>query len=177
MKYINVMVATLLALAAHSAASAPTEGMVPPRLKAPPGQALALEARASGVQIYTCAPRPDDPARYEWRFKAPEADLYDAAGAKIGRHYAGPTWEAADGSLVVGELMAHDRGPDPRAIPWLLLGAKSHAGSGLLSDTSSIQRLYTTGGQAPGSGCDRAGAGRESRVPYTATYYFYAARG
>jgi hypothetical protein len=35
--------------------------------------------------------------------KAPDADLFDEGGRRIGRHFAGPTWEASDdGSKVIG---------------------------------------------------------------------------
>ena len=114
--------------------------------------------------------------RFEWSFKAPEAELFDSDGKKIGRHYAGPTWEANDGSKVVGEVKAKDNGPDPNAIPWLLLSAKSTSGSGIFSQTQSIQRLNTVGGQAPAEGCNQAQFGKETRVPYKAKYYFYIAR-
>ena len=53
-------------------------------------------------------------------------------------HFAGPTWQASDGSKVVGELVAKDAGPDPNAIPWLLLAAKSTQGPGVLARTVSI---------------------------------------
>jgi len=108
--------------------------------------------------------------------KAPEADLVDGAGMKIARHYAGPTWEAKDGSKVMGEPVARDNGPDPTAIPWLLLSAKSTSGTGLLSNTQFIQRLRTAGGKAPADGCDQAHAGAESRVAYSADYLFYSAK-
>ncbi len=124
--------------------------------------------KATGVQIYACAARKDDAAKFEWTLVAPEAELFDAAGKKIGRHYAGPTWEATDGSKVVGELKARDDGPDPNAIPWLLLAAKSTSGSGVLSKTTSIQRLRTVGGKAPSEGCAvaaHAGQGSAHPVP------------
>ena len=81
----------------------------------------------------------DDPGRFEWTLKAPEADLFDRAGRKIGTHYAGPTWESGDGSKVVGEVKGRDNGPDPSAIPWLLLAAKSNSGSGVLVQLSQYQ--------------------------------------
>src|SRR5512143_3698315 len=113
---------------------------VPGVLKAPATQVLSLETQAAGVQIYECKASKDDPTRFEWVFKAPEAELFDSTGKKIGRHYAGPTWESNDGSKVVGEVRAKDNGPDPNAIPWLLLSAKSNSGSGIFSQTQSIQR-------------------------------------
>ncbi|MEP6656547.1 MAG: DUF3455 domain-containing protein [Betaproteobacteria bacterium] len=137
---------------------------------------LLLETRATGVQIYDCKPGKDDPARFEWVFRAPEADLFDAAGRKIGKHYAGPTWEGNDGSKAVGEIKARDDGPDVNAIPWLLLSAKSTSGIGVLGRTVSVQRVRTVGGKAPVDGCGQAQAGKETRVPYGAAYYFYVAR-
>lgn len=163
------------ALAASALAAALPD--VPDKLKAPADQVLALELQAVGVQIYVCMARKDDATKLEWSLKAPEAELFDAAGKKIAKHYGGPTWEAADGSKVVGELKARDDGPDPNAIPWLLLSAKSTSGSGILSQTTSVQRLHTVGGKAPADGCRQAeDAGNELRVPYQAAYYFYTAR-
>jgi len=66
--------------------------------------------------------------------------------------------------------------PDPTAIPWLLLSAtKTTAGRGghLLSDTTFIQRLNTTGGLAPAGTCT---SGQTAAVPYTADYYFWKAK-
>ena len=146
---------------------------VPASLRAPAGQTAFLAARASGVQIYDCKPKADAPSGFEWVFRAPEAALTDLDGHPIGKHYAGPTWESTDGSRVVGELRARDPGPNPSAIPWLLLARKSTTGMGVFGPTTSIQRLSTEGGTAPPQPCDSAGAGQVARVPYTATYYFY----
>lgn len=165
--------AALLAGAALRGAPA-TE--VPAKLKVPDGQTLALEASASGVQIYACGPGKADPARFEWAFKAPEADLFDKAGKKIGTHYAGPSWESTDGSKVVGEVKAKDDGPDPVAIPWLLLSAKANSGTGVFAKVVSIQRLNTVGGKAPADGCDQAHAGTEARIAYKANYSFWIAK-
>ena len=105
----------------------------PEALRPPPDQPLVLEAVARGVQIYECLASQDQPPRFEWVFKAPEAELFDRAGRKVGKHYAGPSWESTDGSVVVGEVKARDGGPDPTAIPWLLLSAKSNSGTGMFS--------------------------------------------
>ena len=93
-----------------------------------------------------------------------------AKDKKIGKHYAGPTWESNDGSKVVGEVKANDDGPDATAIPWLLLSAKATSGQGVFSPVKSIQRLYTSGGKAPAAGCDAAHTGQEARVAYKARY-------
>ena len=166
---VDLAVAALvLAFIASNVPAAP----IPEKLKTPANEVLLLQTKAIGVQIYTCSARKEDPSRYEWTFKAPEAELYDSSGARIGKHYGGPTWESDDGSTVVAEVTGRDDGPDANAIPWLLLTAKSRAGAGVLSRTTSIQRVDTTGGKAPVNGCDARQAGRELRVPYTATYNF-----
>jgi len=165
-------VAALSGCAAPDTAPAPA---IPARLVVPATQELSLKTKAVGVQIYECAADRDDATHFEWVFRAPEATLLDAKGNRVGVHYAGPTWEANDGSKVLGEMKARDDGPDATAIPWLLLAAKSATGKGPLARTTSVQRILTVGGKAPGDGCGPAQAGREIRVPYEAAYYFYAA--
>ena len=150
---------------------------VPYHLRASATERLALEVDASGVQIYDCKASPADTTKFEWTLRGPEADLFDITGKRIGKHYAGPTWESFDGSKVVGEVKARSDAPDPKAIPWLLMTAKSASGDGVLGHTVSIQRAQTAGGKAPQQGCSAALAGNEARVPYTARYYFYEAKG
>ena len=161
--------ALLVSCAASQVGTAP---IVPENLRAPAGQALALEARATGVQIYGCNANKTDPTRFEWIFKAPEADLFDNAGRKIGKHYAGPTWEALAGGKVVGAVKANAPAPEAGAIAWLLLDIKSSEGSGVFNQARGILRVATHGGIAPAQCCDAAHAGEEARVPYTATYLF-----
>jgi hypothetical protein len=121
---------------------------------------------AKGVQIYECRGE-------KWAFVAPDADLFDASGKPIGRHYAGPHWEAADGSKVVASVKSRADAPAANAIPWLLLSAKSVGGEGAFSKVSSIQRVATAGGLAPQGACV---SGAQARVNYTADYYFFTAR-
>lgn len=146
---------------------------VPAQLRAPADQSVFLEALATGVQIYECAAKPDQPSTFEWVFRAPEAALTDRSGHSLGKHYAGPTWESVDGSTVVGEVKSRDPGPNTSAIPWLLLTGKSTTGAGILSRANSIQRVQTVGGVAPSEPCGPANVKQIARVPYTATYYFY----
>jgi len=166
--------ASALAMAAVGTAHAAEPADIPVPLQVAPAHKLALEAHARGVQIYECKASKNDATRLEWVFRAPEADLFDTAGNRIGKHYAGPTWEANDGSSVVGEVKAKADAPSPDAIPWLLLSARSTAGSGIFATIQAIQRAHTTGGKAPAT-CESAQAGQETRVPYTADYYFYSA--
>jgi len=150
---------------------------VPAALQVPLAGARSVQARAVGVQIYICQASPGDASHFEWVLRAPEAQLFDRSNRPIIKHYAGPTWEANDGSTVVGEVLARDNGPDAMAIPWLLLRAKSTSGKGLLSGTQFIQRLNTVGGKAPQGGCSPDLAGSEARVHYAADYVFFAPRG
>jgi hypothetical protein len=100
--------------------------------------------------------------------------LFDESGKQIGRHSKGPTWEAADGSKVTGQVVERANAPKAGAVPWLLLKATSHEGDGRLARVSYIQRVDTEGGVAPAEGCDQAHAGAESAVSYQARYLFYA---
>ena len=173
-KKLMAAIAAAPLVAACATQGAGTVASIPEQLRAPAAEVLSLETKASGVQIYECGAGKDDPARYQWVFKAPEADLFDGAGNRIGRHYAGPTWEANDGSKVVAGVAARNDAPDANAIPWLLLSAKSNAGVGVFSRTTSIQRVRTAGGTMPTEACGQAEAGKVARMAYTATYYFYA---
>ncbi|TMH21985.1 MAG: DUF3455 domain-containing protein, partial [Betaproteobacteria bacterium] len=67
----------------------------------------------------------------------------------MGRHYAGPTWEASDGSKVVGRLVSSADSELRDAIPQLLLVSTQNSGSGVFANVKSIQRLDTTGGLQP----------------------------
>ena len=140
----------------------------------PPASAVFLfELRARGVQIYTCEINPENPSAFAWKFKAPQAELFNDRGEVVGSHFAGPTWQSQDGSSVVGELVTRVDAPSKKAIPWLLLKAKSHGGDGAFSTITHIQRLATKGGVAPSEGCDATHEDEEVRVPYEATYAFY----
>ena len=166
---VAVMASSFVAACAIS----PPEALppVPAALRAPAGQVSYIEVRASGEQIYRCRLEAD--ASFKWILEEPQAALVDRSGAPFGKHYAGPTWEAEDGSTVVGEVKARDPGPDASAIPWLLLKAKSHAGIGTFTPVQWIQRVATIGGMAPVDGCSAASLNRMARVPYTATYFFF----
>ena len=167
----------MLALAIALAIAAATgPAPAPQDLSVPADAGLSLRARGRGVQIYVCEAKADQPGRYDWRLVAPEADLFGPGGEKIGRHYAGPSWEGLDGGKVVGEVRAKAPSPDPSAIDWLLLSAKTANGAGVLGQTRYVRRLDTVGGKAPADGCSDTHAGEQVRVSYTAVYEFYSAR-
>ena len=147
---------------------------VPNQLSPPAGEQLILLAHATGDQIYVCKAGPAPDQKLAWILKAPEAQLSDADNKVIAKHYAGPTWKHNDGSEVVGKVAARLDSPDGNSIPWLLLTAASHSGSGVFAGVTSIQRLNTKGGQPPQSGCDDAHRNAETKAAYAADYYFYA---
>jgi hypothetical protein len=115
-----------------------------------------------------------DATTYTWALKAPDARLYDAGGMQVATHSQGPTWTSiVDGSAVVGVKIAEANSPLSDAIPWLLLRATSTSGSGIFTNVTFIQRLNTVNGKDAATGCDGTAAGTETRVDYTADYYFY----
>jgi hypothetical protein len=151
----------------------PARPEVPQSLKVPAGEQVILAAHATGVQIYVCQAGAEQ--KFGWVLKAPEAELADSAGKNIVHHSAGPTWKHVDGSEVKGKVVAKQDAPKTDAIPWLLLAAANHTGDGVFSRVTSIQRIHTEGGLAPGaSTCDASANGKESRSAYAADYYFYA---
>ena len=135
------------------------------KVNAPAGTKLSSHVYALGVQIYRWTGT-------NWLFIAPEAALYSdqCYDTQVGIHYAGPIWEANDGSTVKAARIDGCT-PFRGAIAWLLLGATSNSGEGRFARVSHIQRVNTIGGTAPAE----AGAfiGDEARVPYTTEYFFY----
>lgn len=159
----------LPALTLAACAAAPPQPAVPDAIAAGRGESLAMTVSATGVQIYECRTgAAGEPA--QWRFVAPEAQLFDARGRRIGEHGAGPHWLAQDGSRLDAVVKARAEAPREGAIPWLLLSATASGRTGAFTGVSGIQRVNTSGGVAPQGGCDAGSAGRVARVPYTADY-------
>jgi len=149
---------------------------VPDALRVGANESLVLSTAAKGVQIYECRAGKEAGAPDEWAFVAPEAELFDARGNRIGQHGAGPYWQALDGSRTLGTVKARADAPSADAIPWLLLAARRDGKNGSLSAITSIQRINTVGGKAPATGCSRSNHGATARVAYSADYHFYSAR-
>lgn len=165
-----LLVPVLAVIVAASVYAGPAP--IPSNLVVPSQNVVLFRMVAAGDQIYVCQARSDVPSVFEWTLKAPEAELLNDAGEKVGRHYGGPTWEAADGSRVVGEVVERAPAPSPGTIPWLLLRAKTAEGTGIFGTVTYIQRLDTFGGAAPTDGCDETAASAELAVPYRAAYAF-----
>jgi hypothetical protein len=155
---------------AHGASVRPCPSEVPAAIDPPANVTLAAGVAANGVQIYACsAPKPGDaPA---WTLEGPHATLSQGKDV-VGIHFAGPAWQALDGSTVKGAKLAAADGPVATAVPWLLLSG-SATGEGTFGHVTHVQRLETAGGKAPSGGCDASHLGAKVLVPYTSSYFFY----
>lgn len=146
---------------------------IPQNLAPPNNEKVARELFAVGYQVYRCSEKSDGKG-YEWAFVAPEADLYDSAGRKVmGKHYNGPTWEAKDGSKIVGKVLTRAPAPNSQDIPWLLLEVTPSKEKGLFSNIKHVQRIDTSAGSAPSTSCSAGNKGMEEKVHYTARYVLY----
>ena len=164
-------------LAASAQGASPVtvrQDQLPEALRAPAALQPAMQFHAIGVQIYDCVQ--EQGGAWGWKFRNPEATLFDAAGAKAGDHGAGPFWRLNDGSRIVGQSKASSAAPSTDAVTWLLLTVTSHSGAGGMSAMEAVQRVNTVGGVAPSSpACSAETSGQSSRVPYTADYVFLGA--
>lgn len=133
---------------------------------AAPGETTVLSVHAEGAQVYECKAGTD--GKLSWMFREPIATLM-ADGKTVGRHYAGPNWEDADGSAVTGKAIGNAPGATANDIAWLKLQVISQRGSGALTGVTTVQRINTEGGQLSGA-CDKAGATKAA--PYSADYVF-----
>ncbi|MET0868484.1 MAG: DUF3455 domain-containing protein [Pseudorhodoplanes sp.] len=133
-------------------------------------QALVATLHAQGAQVYECSA--DDAGKLVWKFREPIATLL-LSGKTVGRHYAGPHWEMADGSVVGAKVSGSAPGATRNDIALLRLDVASHAGKGQLDEVTTIQRLNTQGGVAEGA-CPKAGTFLS--VSYAADYAFYRKR-
>ena len=175
---ITGIAAVAAALPLASAAMAgPAAPAVPGEIAVTGDHKPYLSAHAEGVQIYACYSVADG---YAWKLLAPRATLTGDNGKPLATHYGGPTWEARDGSTVVGK---RDAGVnvDPTAIDWLRVKADSTAPGAdgdRLTATTYIQRINTVGGRPPAAGdCDEDTVAEQREIPYSADYVFFKATG
>ena len=157
----------LLALVLVAATLPGAQAMEPvPAAIAAAGETAVATFHAEGAQVYECKAGND--GKLAWALREPIATLvFD--GKTIGRHYAGPSWEHADGSAVVGKVAGNAPGKTAGDIPWLKLDVVSRRGSGALSGVTTVQRINTQGGVFAGV-CETAG--QFHSAPYSADYVF-----
>jgi hypothetical protein len=130
-------------------------------------ETLVAMLHAEGAQIYEC--KADARGQDTWQFREPVATLM-MNGKTIGRHYAGPSWELADGSIVTGKVIGRASGATASDIPLLKLEVTSRHEVGQLAAVTTIQRLNTKGGAIDGP-CPAPGA--MTSMPYAADYAFW----
>ena len=152
----------LAAMTGQAGAAAPL-----PEAIAAPGETVVLSVHAEGAQVYECKAAAD--GKLAWAFREPIATLL-SEGKTVGRHYAGPNWEHADGSAVTGKAIGNAPGATAADIPWLKLEVTAHRGSGVLMPVTAVQRINTHGGKLDGA-CDKAGEFKSA--PYSADYVFF----
>jgi hypothetical protein len=155
----------LLLLSGASVSADAAETPLPDAIAAP-GETIVLTVHAEGAQVYECKAGAD--GKLAWAFREPIATLL-VDGKTVGRHYAGPNWEHADGSAVVGKAIGNAPGTTANDIAWLKLEVTAHRGSGVLTPVTTVQRINTHGGKLEGS-CDKAGDFKSA--PYSAEYVF-----
>ncbi len=162
------LVVTLMSTAAFAAD--------PAAIAVPAGNTLALTVLGAGDLAYECKEKAGMAGSFEWTFVGPTAVLYDKTSkAAIGKYYAGPTWEANDGSKVGGKQLGVSPSAMPASIPLQLVQAGAATGTGAMSGITFIQRMNTKGGVAPSMPCAMANKGEKKMVKYEADYLFYKA--
>ena len=137
----------------------------PPAAIAAEGTVVLMTAHGVGAQIYECAT--DTVGKHGWQFREPVATLL-IDGRTVGRHFAGPTWELPDGSVIAGKVVGRAPGATGDDIPWLKLEPAA-TGTGQFAVVTTIQRINTKGGALAGA-CDTAG--QFVAVPYASDYVF-----
>jgi len=193
-----LITSSVIALAiTYSAAMAQpiTAPPMPGNIQVPAGNVAYLKANAVGTQNYIC--KPTDTG-YAWTLFGPQATLFFTfklfgtdVSQQVITHFLSPnpveggtpraTWQSSlDTSAVWAKMKESSTDAAyvaPGAIAWLLLEVvgtqKGPGGGSLLTQTTFIQRLNTSAGVAPGSGCQASTVASTVLVPYTTDYYFY----
>jgi hypothetical protein len=170
---------------------------VPPNIQVPSGNVAFFKSQAVGTQNYICSPAGEG---FAWKLFGPQATLFVTIRwvngdirQQVMTHFlsanpaengtARPTWQSSiDTSAIWGKAIAQSSDPnyvEAGAIPWLLLevvGAqRGPAGGDLMTPTTYIQRVRTSGGVAPSTGCSQATVSSTMLAPYTTDYIFYRA--
>jgi hypothetical protein len=166
---------------------------VPVKLQVAAGSKAFLEGHAVGTQNYVCLP---SATGFAWTLFTPEATLFSDHFKQLTTHFFGPNpnpadngairaaWQhSRDTSTVWAKLALDGSSTDPAfvrpgAIAWLLLDVvgtqEGPSGGDTLTVTTQVQRLNTSGGVAPSTGCSvSTDVGNKAFVPYTADYFFY----
>jgi len=199
-------VAFMLSLPRPAHAGGVTPPPVPDQIKVPEGAEAFLVGHARGTQNYVCVPsgagfawtlftpeatlfRGSD-KQIITHFFAPNPCEPNTNTRVVANGTIRAAWQYLDTSTVwaaadPAHTATHATDPDfvkAGAVAWLLLTAvgaqDGPSGGDTLSETTFVQRLNTSGGLAPSTGCaSLADVGKEAFMPYTADYFFYVGPG
>jgi uncharacterized protein DUF3455 len=193
-----------LPLPAH--ADRVTPPSVPDKIQVPEGAEAFLVGHARGTQNYVCLPTASGfawtlftPEATLFRgsdkqiithFFSPDPCEPNTNARVVANGMIRAAWQTSNTSTVwaaadPAHTATHTTDPDfvkEGAVAWLLLtvvGAQDGpSGDDTLSQTTFVQRLNTSGGVAPSSGCSAsADVGKQAFEPYTADYFFYVGPG
>jgi len=156
-----------------------------------------LVGHADGTQNYVCKP---SGAGFAYILFTPEATLFNGHDKQLITHYFSPnpeeantdprvdgnlmiraTWQHLDTSTIWARLHQQPTGSaivDKDSIAWLLLDVVGHLdgpnGGATLSPAKFVQRVNTSGGLPPSTGCSSlADVGKSAFVHYKADYFFW----
>ena len=200
MRILNVLPAAALAVAFTAVPQAAraeriTVPAVPDNLNVKDGSKVFLVGHATGTQNYICLP---SGAGFAYSLFTPEATLFNDHFKQLITHFFSvnpkpadngairATWQSSrDSSEVWAKLAVDGSSTDQRfvqlgAVAWLLLDVvgtqEGPSGGDTLAVATHVQRLSTSGGVAPSTGCAAlTDVGTKAFVPYTADYFFYRA--
>lgn len=187
-------VAFTVSLSQLAQADRVTPPPVPEDIQVEAGNKAFLQGHGVGTQNYICLP---SGAGFAWTLFTPQATLFSDDDEQVTTHFFSPnplenetiraTWlHSQDSSTVWARLIQPSSDPtfvEPGAIPWLLLEAGKDrvqagpTGGDKLTPTTFIQRVNTSGGSAPSTGCSSlSDVGSKAFVRYSADYFFYKAQ-
>ena len=189
MPWKKMFIAALAIAPAFAIAAEVTPPAVPTNLTVPEGNEPFAVGHAVGTQNYVCLP---SDKRVKWVQYSPQATLFNDDGQQTMTHFLSPnpaesdapraTWQDSRDTSAAWATVQEESNDSqfvaPGAIKWLLLrvvGSQSGPDSGdRLSKTTFIQRVNTSGGVAPATGCTSStDVGKKVLVPYMADYFFY----
>ncbi|HUS08873.1 MAG TPA: DUF3455 domain-containing protein [Pyrinomonadaceae bacterium] len=170
---------------------------VPDGIGVEAGNEAFLLGRGVGTQNYVCSPcdptKPNCPSGVAFTLFTPQATLFDAQEEQLTTHFFSPnplepgiiraTWQDSRDTSTVWASLVKSATVRTDSIPWLLLNVKDTGtqagptGGDRLTKTTFIQRLNTSGGLAPSTGClSSFDLGHQAFLPYKADYFFYKKR-
>ena len=192
---LMALAVALISLISHSAeAKGPKAPPVPSSIEVPAGNAPFLIRHAVGTQNYVCLPSSSSPSGFAWTLFTPQAIVLNNGDKQVMTHFFSPnpgesgtvrpTWQhSLDSSTVWAKPFPPSWDPayvEPGAVAWLLLEVKGSQegpnGGDTLTDATFIQRVNTSGGLAPATGCSSLQeVGTAKYIPYAADYVFFRA--